>query len=123
MLLKTGGGSLDLGTHGGIHWWHIYSDNRIRYVAGDERREEIAWVELTTPPTARFASTRGTATTCLPPEEIESAARIMDCIDCHNRPTHLFQAPSRLVDTVLETDPDAPRAAVLQARGREGHRG
>ena len=37
MLLKTGGGSLDLGRHGGIHWWHIYSDNRIRYLAADEQ--------------------------------------------------------------------------------------
>ena len=49
MLLKTGGGSLDLGRHGGIHWWHIYSDNRIRYLAVDRSRQEIAWVELTTP--------------------------------------------------------------------------
>ncbi len=47
MLLRTGGGSLDIGRAGGIHWWHIYSDNRIRFVS-DEAREEITWVELTT---------------------------------------------------------------------------
>jgi hypothetical protein len=26
----------------------------------------------------------------------------MDCIDCHNRPTHLFQNPSRAIDRILE---------------------
>jgi hypothetical protein len=101
MMLKTGGGSLDLGTHGGIHWWHIYSDNRIRYVAGDERREEIAWVELTTPDGEVRVYTREGEE---PPaaDVISSEARIMDCIDCHNRPTHLFQSPERAVDSILE---------------------
>ena len=105
MMLKTGGGSLDLGTHGGIHWWHIYSDNRIRYVAGDERREEIAWVELTTPDGEVRVYTREGEE---PPaaDVIANEARIMDCIDCHNRPTHLFQSPDRAVDSILERNPD-----------------
>jgi hypothetical protein len=101
MLLKTGGGSLDLGTHGGIHWWHIYSDNRIRYVAGDERREEIIWVELITPDGETRVYTRD-GEELPPPEEIEAKARIMDCIDCHNRPTHLFDTPAKAIDSVLE---------------------
>jgi len=48
MLLRTGGGSLDAGNHSGIHWWHINSDNQIRYVS-DPSRQEIRWVELVTP--------------------------------------------------------------------------
>jgi hypothetical protein len=47
MLIKTGGGDLDTGRHGGIHWWHIYSDNKIRYIQGDERRLSISWVNAT----------------------------------------------------------------------------
>jgi len=105
MLLKTGGGSLDLGTHGGIHWWHIYSDNRIRYVASDDRREEISWVELTTPEGEVRTYTRD-GDELPPPEELEANARIMDCIDCHNRPTHLFQTPAKSIDGVLETNPE-----------------
>ncbi len=103
MLLKTGGGSLDLGTHGGIHWWHIYSDNRIRYIA-DESRQEIYWVELTTAAgeVRRYTRERDDE---IPPDEIEQRARIMDCIDCHNRPTHLFEFPGKAVDSVLETVP------------------
>jgi hypothetical protein len=105
MLLKTGGGSLDLGRHGGIHWWHIYSDNRIRYLAADERRQEILWVELTRPDgEVRTYSREGEE---LPAAaEIERRARVMDCIDCHNRPTHLFQLPSSALDEVLENRPE-----------------
>ncbi len=101
MLLKTGGGSLDLGSHGGIHWWHIYSDNKIRYVSTDERRQEIGWVELTTPDGQVRTYTRPGEK---PPsaDEIAAKARVMDCIDCHNRPTHLFKSPAKALDDVLE---------------------
>ncbi|MGD8440296.1 MAG: NapC/NirT family cytochrome c [Holophagae bacterium] len=108
MLLKTGGGSQDLGRHGGIHWWHIYSDNRIRYVAGDERREEIVWVELTTPDGEVRVYTRNTDEVPTA-DAIERDARIMDCIDCHNRPTHLFRDPSWALDDLLEKDADLRR--------------
>jgi len=104
MLLKTGGGSLDMGSHGGIHWWHIYSDNRIRYYAADEKRQEIAWVELTTPSGEVRTYTRegGDVPSA---GEIEAGARVMDCIDCHNRPTHLFENPSKALDMALEDHP------------------
>jgi hypothetical protein len=84
MLLRTGGGSLDIGRAGGIHWWHIYSDNRIRYVAADDRRQEMAWVELTTPDgEVRTYQREGDDQ---PSAAAIADARVMDCIDCHNRP-------------------------------------
>jgi nitrate/TMAO reductase-like tetraheme cytochrome c subunit len=105
MLLKTGGGDLDSGRHGGIHWWHIYGDNKIRYLASDERRQEIAWVELVTPDGATYVYTNDGAEPP-PPERIATEARTMDCIDCHNRPTHLFLPPPKAVDEVLAALPD-----------------
>jgi hypothetical protein len=30
----------------------------------------------------------------------------MDCIDCHNRPTHEFRVPSKAVDWIIDTHPD-----------------
>jgi hypothetical protein len=106
LLLKTGGGAKDAGQpHGGIHWWHIYADNRIRYLATDARRQEMAWVELTTPDGKRTEFLRDPAHPPSP-EQIRQSARLMDCIDCHNRPTHLFQSPSRAVDAVLQADAD-----------------
>ena len=108
MLIRTGGGSLDLGTHGGIHWWHIYSDNRIRYFATDDKRQDIGWVELITADGERRVYTR---TGEEPPEEakVEREARVMDCIDCHNRPTHLFQPPAKALDDLLESRPELGR--------------
>jgi hypothetical protein len=104
MLLRTGGGSLDLGRAGGIHWWHIYSDNKIRYLAADESREEIVWVELTTPDgQVRRYSREGAEP---PSQEALAGARVMDCIDCHNRPTHTFHVPAKAVDWLLDTHPE-----------------
>ncbi len=103
MLLKTGGGNLDIGRHGGIHWWHIESDNVIRYIAGDERRESIVWVELTTADGEVRTYTRDGDEL---PEDVEGQARTMDCIDCHNRPTHMFSPPPKAIDWILETHPE-----------------
>jgi hypothetical protein len=104
MLLRTGGGSLDLGRADGIHWWHIYSDNRIRYLSADERREEMVWVELTTPDGEVRVYQRDGAE---PPEaQAIAEARVMDCIDCHNRPTHEFRVPSKAVDWIIDTHPE-----------------
>jgi hypothetical protein len=104
MLLRTGGGSLDIGRAGGIHWWHIYSDNRIRYVAADDRRQEMAWVELTTPDgEVRTYQREGDDQ---PSAAAIADARVMDCIDCHNRPTHAFRVPSKAVDWVLDSHPE-----------------
>jgi len=106
LLLRTGGGAVGAGQpHGGIHWWHIYADNRIRYVATDPRRQEIAWVELTTPDGKRTEYTRE-GTNPPTPESIQQTARVMDCIDCHNRPTHLFETPAKAVDGVLQRQAD-----------------
>ncbi len=104
MLLRTGGGSLDLGRAGGIHWWHIYSDNKIRYLAADESREEIVWVELTTPDGQVRRYARDGAEP--PSPEALAEARVMDCIDCHNRPTHTFHVPAKAVDWLFDTHPE-----------------
>jgi hypothetical protein len=106
LLMKTGGGAASSGQrHGGIHWWHIYADNRIRYLATDRRRQQIGWVELTSPDGSRREYLREGA--AVPSTEtLRDNARLMDCIDCHNRPTHLFESPSRSVDAVLHRLPE-----------------
>ena len=116
MLLKTGGGSLDLGRHGGIHWWHIYSDNRIRYLAADERRQKIVWVELITPKGEVRTYTRD-GYKPPPPAELERKARLMDCIDCHDRPTHLFSPPWYSLDDALENRPQLRKLPYFKREG------
>lgn len=101
MLIRTGGGALDAGLHGGIHWWHIYSDNRIRYLPGDERRTTIDWVELRTADGTITTYQRDGAETPSP-EILAREARVMDCIDCHNRPSHRYDSPAMALDGLLE---------------------
>ena len=104
MLLRTGGGSLDIGRAGGIHWWHIYSDNKIRFLSSDESRQEITWVELTTADGEVRTYSRDSDET--PSTEAVADARIMDCIDCHNRPTHTFYVPAKAIDWIIDTHPE-----------------
>ncbi len=48
----------------------------------------------------------------LPPEQIQKSPKhLMDCIDCHDRPSHIFTPPDRSVDNSLvagRIDPSLP---------------
>ncbi|MGQ0736744.1 MAG: NapC/NirT family cytochrome c [Acidobacteriota bacterium] len=98
LQLHVGGGSATLGIGTGIHW-HMNLDNRIEYVTTDAAREAIPYVRLT--------DRTGTVTEFViegtPAEEIaRGERRQMDCLDCHNRPAHTFDASAaRAIDTAL----------------------
>ncbi len=109
MLLKIGGGDPNVGAAGGIHW-HMNIKNTIEYIASDEQREVIPWVRSTDPVghVTEYMSTEQP----LKPEQIAKATmRRMDCVDCHNRPSHIFRPPDRAVDEAFEAgrlDPSLP---------------
>jgi len=99
MLVHVGGGSPETGPVSGIHW-HMNLANEVTFVASDEQRQNIEWV--------RMKGRDGTVVeytardTKLTPEQLAAAPRRrMDCIDCHNRPTHIYQPPDRSVDDSL----------------------
>lgn len=99
MLIDIGGGSEESGRVEGIHW-HVSKANKVEYIARDRRREDIAWV--------RLSDGRGRVLEFENPdeplEEGERAAaevRTMDCIDCHNRPSHNYRSPNRTVNQAL----------------------
>ncbi len=96
LLVMTGGGAPADPARMGIHW-HVAS--RVEYVATDEARQKIVWVRAVDPRTgaSEVYSSQAQPTTAPPPGEI----RVMDCVDCHNRPTHIFRAPDRSVDIAL----------------------
>ena len=91
LLLKVGGEAGKTST--GIHW-HVDRGVKIRY-RSDETREDIYEVEYTAPDGAVkvFADRRA-------PEE-GGVWREMDCVDCHNRPSHNYQAPDDEIDVAL----------------------
>jgi nitrate/TMAO reductase-like tetraheme cytochrome c subunit len=96
LLIKTGGGDPATGEHEGIHW-HMNIANEITYVATDEQRQTIPYIhvrDLQGRVAEYFAKDYG-----LTREQIAKAGqRRMDCIDCHNRPTHIYVPPDLSVD-------------------------
>ena len=96
MLLKTGGGSPTAGEVGGIHW-HMNVANEITYIATDEKRQNIPWVRLKD--SNGKVTDYGVRDSQLSAQQIEQfEKRKMDCIDCHNRPTHIYLSPNEAVD-------------------------
>lgn len=96
MILKVGGGGAESGYPSGIHW-HTSVENRVRFVAADEKREEIVWVEVERPEGEKTVYTKGGREI---PDSLlaRSQKRLLDCIDCHNRPTHIYDSPERGLD-------------------------
>ncbi len=99
LLIKTGGGDPATGEPEGIHW-HMNIDNEISYVAADEERQVIPYVyakDMQGRVTEYFAKD-----STLTKDQIAKAEkRRMDCVDCHNRPTHIYVAPEVSVDRSL----------------------
>ena len=99
MLIKVGGGDAATGEIGGIHW-HMNLANEIDFIANDEKRQDIPWVRMKDK-TGRVVEYLDT-TSKLTAQQIEqSEKRRMDCIDCHNRPTHVYLSPNAAVDQAL----------------------
>ncbi|MCU4163558.1 NapC/NirT family cytochrome c [Carboxylicivirga caseinilyticus] len=86
----------------GIHW-HINPDVKIEYIAADEARESIPWVRyinLKTGDTTLYEDSWSP----MDQEDIKTAVtRTMDCMDCHNRPSHNYQLPSEFVDLAISS--------------------
>jgi nitrate/TMAO reductase-like tetraheme cytochrome c subunit len=101
MLTKIGGGDPYTGSPTGIHW-HMNIKNDIEYIATDEQRQIIPWVRATDP--GGNITEYLSAETPLTPEQMsKSEIRRMDCMDCHNRPSHIFHPPDRAVEEAFFT--------------------
>jgi len=96
LVVNTGGGPKEAGLGRGIHW-HI--ENPVYYIATDEKRQDIPWVQATfNGVMTEYISTDSNLT----PEAIAKAEkRKMDCVDCHNRASHNFRRPEEALDQAL----------------------
>ena len=93
LMLKIGGRSNQGNT--GIHGRHLDDTERITYLPTDARRETIAQVTYRDDAGQRVDYKSDAK---LPPH---AQARKMDCIDCHNRPTHAFESPDQAIDRAI----------------------
>jgi len=90
MLMKVGGQQGTAST--GIHW-HVDRGVQIRYLT-DATRQKIYDIEMTTP-----AGKKAFKTEAVPDGPVEW--RTMDCVDCHNRPAHVFYPADKEVNNAM----------------------
>lgn len=96
LLMKIGSaGDLAAESHG-IHW-HVDPGNEITYVAADWPRSIIPEVKQRTADGGELVYRDAEAD-----DQIANAThlqeRVMDCIDCHNRPSHVFLGADEALD-------------------------
>jgi hypothetical protein len=98
LVLKIGGHTWQGSV--GIHGRHLDNTERVSYISTDAHRQVIAQVTYIDDSGKKvvYNSTDSPATS----EQLARGEhRTMDCVDCHNRPTHIFQMPERAVDQAL----------------------
>ncbi len=95
-VLRVGGGEFEVARD--IHW-HIAA--RVWYLALDEKRQEIGWVGVEDSKGGLTEYIDQQKAADVTPQRIESEKRLMDCMDCHNRATHIFRSPEELIDMAL----------------------
>ena len=109
LLLRVGGGDTEFGPKEGIHW-HVSEDHQVEYWASDERRQEIPWIRVTDEngnQVVYMDEESDFDASAIDPSEI----RTLDCIDCHNRPSHRYLPPTEAVNRAMglgEIDPTIP---------------
>jgi hypothetical protein len=92
LMMRIAGGEMK-----GIHGFHLTPGVVVEY-RSDRSRQTIPWVRYTSP---SGESTEYAAEGWDPAKAEEYELRVMDCIDCHNRPTHTFYLPGRALDEAL----------------------
>jgi formate-dependent nitrite reductase cytochrome c552 subunit len=117
MLIKTGGGDPKTGQTAGIHW-HMNIGVEVDYIARDEKRLDIPWVRVKDNTTGRITVYENEDDPLSAEEVAAATPRRMDCMDCHNRPSHNFNSPDYEIDVQLLTGridselPEVKRVAV-----------
>ncbi len=104
--LHIGGPNPITGDFEGIHW-HVSNNVKIEYQSLNEKRTSIGTIKVTKPSgVTEEYKMEGAAL-----EGGKSFWRTMDCIDCHNRPTHIYDKLEPKVDFGLyskKIDPNIP---------------
>jgi len=95
-VMRVGGGQAEVAQ--GIHW-HIAA--KVWYLPLDTQRQEIAWIGVENQNGEFTEYIDPDKASEVTPQRIKNEKRLMDCIDCHNRATHIFSSPSELIDMAL----------------------
>jgi hypothetical protein len=116
MVLKIGGRSWQGSV--GIHGRHLADGTHIRYISTDDKRQVIPEVSYTDDKgkTTEFVSTDIKATR----QQLDAGEhRTMDCVDCHNRPTHAFELPESAVNKQMAAGFISPELPFIRKKAIE----
>jgi nitrate/TMAO reductase-like tetraheme cytochrome c subunit len=102
LQMKIGPEVRDLGFTEGIHW-HINPNVNIEYISENDKREVITYVKYTNRATGEITVYRNPETEISDSTISASSPRTMDCIDCHNRPSHKYSSPPVYFDKAMLT--------------------
>jgi nitrate/TMAO reductase-like tetraheme cytochrome c subunit len=120
LMLRIGG--VGPGGRVGIHGRHLNEGERIQYVSTN-RRQDISEVTYTGDDgrPVRYVSEDAAPSPAASPGAAAEApeTRWMDCIDCHNRPTHSFPLPERAVDEALAQGRISPQLPFVKKKAVE----
>jgi nitrate/TMAO reductase-like tetraheme cytochrome c subunit len=84
----------------GIHW-HINPAVNIEYISDNDKRESIRYVKYTNKTTGKITIYRNDDDPVTDSMISVTQTRTMDCIDCHNRPSHNYKSPPVYFDKAM----------------------
>lgn len=97
LVMHIGGGN---SAGKGIHDWHVNPERTTMFLPANPNLQEVSLV--------RVKHEDGTVENFVPdgfegdPAAIpDSQLKVMDCIDCHNRPTHIFYGPDESMNLAM----------------------
>jgi len=121
LLMKVGGGNIEAGPTSGIHW-HMNIAHEVTYKALDRERQVIPWIRSRNPE-GEETIYRSTENEVDDDSLGKAFTRRMDCIDCHNRPTHIFRPPAPSVNHLMSLgwiSPSLPSIKSVSVEALEG---
>jgi len=97
--MKIGSSHQALGLIEGIHW-HINPDITINYKA-NKKRDTVYWVKVYNKRTNKETVFNDEEVSLTKDSLKNVETRQMDCMDCHNRPSHEYRSPSHYVNDLF----------------------
>ena len=98
LMLKIGGLSNKGNT--GIHGRHLDNTARVTYQPADPKRNAIGHVTYRDD-NGQMVEFNNPDVKISSEQKASGEMRKMDCVDCHNRPTHAFEMPEQAVDRII----------------------
>jgi nitrate/TMAO reductase-like tetraheme cytochrome c subunit len=115
MLMKIGGA--EQGATEGIHA-HMYLDNKVEYTSIDRQRQLIPYVKMTDK-SGKVTIYRSTEIKATEQDLRNGEHRLVDCIDCHNRPSHQYNHPEKSVNLAMSRGLIDTRIPEIKAKAVE----